>query len=120
MKREEGLFIGDILKSIANIKDFTKTFSKEKFMKDRKTQSAVIRELEIIGEAVKNISDKTKKRYPKIEWKNIAGARDMFIHGYFQVDYERVWIIVKTDLPKLKKEIEKINLKPLCEDQGTC
>lgn len=108
MKRKEGLFLKDILGSIANIEKFANSLSKEKFIKDRMVQSAVIRELEIIGEAVKNISNETREKHPEIEWKNIAGARDVFIHGYFQVDLERVWDIVENNLPDLKRKISKV------------
>lgn len=111
MKRNENLFLKDILFSIKNIIIFSKGLSKEKFMEDRKTQSAIVRELEIIGEAVKNISDATKERYPKIEWKKIAGARDIFIHGYFQVDFEKIWDVIKKDLPVLKNDISNIKLE---------
>lgn len=108
MKRNEDLFLKDILESILNIETFSKGLSEEDFMNDLEKQSAIVRQLEIIGEAVKNVSDKTKKDYPDIEWRNIAGARDIFIHGYFQVDFERVWEIINTNLPDLKEKISKI------------
>ncbi|MBU3923582.1 MAG: DUF86 domain-containing protein [Nanoarchaeota archaeon] len=108
--RKENMYLKDILESISNIMEFVKGFSKEDFMGDKKTQSAVVRELEIIGEAVKNISEETREKYPEIEWRNIAGARDVFIHGYFKVDNERVWDVVENYLKGLREKIEKIDL----------
>src|SRR3989338_2643061 len=108
MKREEMLFIKDILESICNIETFSKDLSKTDFLRNRLKQSAIIREFEIVGEAVKNISELTKRKYPKVEWKRIAGARDIFIHSYFIVNLDRVWQIITGDLLKLKTQIEKI------------
>lgn len=108
MKRDIGLFIEDILKSIKNIEEFSKNLDKEKFSKDNLRQSAIIRQLEIIGEAVKNIPDSFREKYPKIAWKDIAGFRDILSHAYFGVNLDRVWNIIESDLPKLKEEINKI------------
>lgn len=71
-------------------------------------QGAVIRKIEIIGEAVKNVSDAIKEKYPEIPWIKIAGTRDKLIHGYFGVNIERIWFIVEKDLPELKRQIQKI------------
>ncbi len=108
MKRDIGLFIEDILKSIRNIQEFTNELNKEKFLKNKLKQSAVIRELEIIGEAVKNIPISFREKNSEIPWIKIAGTRDIIIHGYFSVDLDAVWNILKKDLPTLKKQIEKI------------
>src|SRR3989344_7488542 len=108
MKRDIGLFIEDISGGIKNIGDFTRGLNKEKFSKDTLRQSAVIRQLEIIGEAVKNIPDSFREKHPNIPWKDIAGFRDILSHAYFGVSMERVWKIIEIDLSKLKKEIEKI------------
>jgi hypothetical protein len=108
MKRDTILFIEDILESIDRIKEFAKDFSEEDFCKNKMMQDAVVRNLEIIGEAVKNVPEEFRKKYPKIEWKDIAGLRDKLTHAYFGVDLERVWRVVKKDLPKLKKEIKFI------------
>ena len=110
MKRGIGLFIEDILNSIKNIEEFSKSLDKEKFSKDILRQSAIIRQLEIIGEAAKNIPDSFREKYPRIAWKDIAGVRDILSHAYFGVNLDRVWKIIETDLPKLKKEISRIKV----------
>ena len=110
MKRDMGLFIEDIINSIKNIEEFSKSLDKEKFSKDNLRQSAIIRQLEIIGEAVKNIPNSFRETYPKIAWKDIAGFRDILSHAYFGVNFDRVWKIIEIDLPKLKEEISKIKI----------
>ena len=110
MKRDIGLFIEDILNSIKNIEEFSKSLDKEKFSKDILRQSAIIRQLEIIGEAAKNIPDSFRKKYPRIAWKDIAGVRDILSHAYFGVNLDRIWKIIENDLPKLKKEISRIKV----------
>ncbi len=102
------LFIDDILKSIKNIEDFSEKLDKDKFSKDELRQSAVIRQLEIIGEAVKNLPGTLKEKYPKTPWKEISGFRDVLSHSYFGVKIERVWNIIENDLEGLKLEILKI------------
>ena len=113
MKREIGLFIEDIQNSIKNIEEFSKSLDKERFSKDILRQSAIIRQLEIIGEAAKNIPSSFREEYPKIAWKDIAGFRDVLSHAYFGVNLDRVWNIIEKDLPKLKEEIEKIKIDEL-------
>jgi uncharacterized protein with HEPN domain len=110
MKRDIGLFIEDILNSIKNIEEFSKNLDKDSFSKDNLRQSAIIRQLEIIGEAVKNMPLSFRTKYPKIAWKDIAGFRDVLSHAYFGVNLDRVWKIIESDLPKLKEEINKINI----------
>ena len=110
MKRDIGLFIEDILNSITNIEEFSKNLDKDKFSKNNLRQSAIIRQLEIIGEAVKNIPNSFREKYPKIAWKDIAGLRDILSHAYFGVNLDRVWKIIESDLPKLKEEIISINI----------
>ena len=103
-------YLNHILDSIKDIEAHIKSFSKKKFLSSVKTQDAVVRKLEIIGEATKHIPSNLRKKYPEIPWKQIAGMRDRLIHVYFDVDLDLVWKILKTDLPKLKKQIEKIKL----------
>ena len=104
------IFIKHILESIKYIEHFSKGSSKATFKNNRLKQSAIIRELEIIGEASKNLSDEFKKKHKTIEWKLIAGFRDKLIHHYFGIELDRVWNIIGQDLPALKKEISKIIL----------
>ena len=101
-------YLKHILDAINDIEFSVKTLSKKEFMKNKDIKDATIRRIEIIGEAVKNISQDFKVKYPKIEWKKIAGSRDVMIHAYFNVDLDIVWEIVKKDLPKLKKQIHGI------------
>ena len=108
MIRHTSLFIEDIRESIKNILVFTKGLDKEKFSKSKLRQSAVIRQLEIIGEASKNIPLSFKEKYAEIPWKEIAGFRDVLSHAYFGVSMDRVWNILEKDLPHLQEEIEKI------------
>ena len=110
MKRDERLFIEDILENIELILKSTSGVSREKFESNRLLIDATIRRVEIIGEAVKNISEKTKKEHPKIEWRKIAGSRDIFVHAYFGINLDKIWNIIKNDLSVLKKEISRIEL----------
>lgn len=108
MKKDPTIFLEHILDSIEKIEKFTKDISKRQFLKSLKTQDAVIRRLEIIGEAAKNISGDVKKQYEFIPWKKITGSRDVLIHDYFEVDIESVWDTVTKDIPQLKQDIKKL------------
>ncbi len=106
MKKDPKIFIEHILESIEDIEKYTKGQTKEKFSKAKMMQDAVMRKLEVIGEAVKNLSAAFKKKYPKIAWREIAGMRDILIHEYFGVNINIVWSTVRKDIPKFKKEME--------------
>jgi uncharacterized protein with HEPN domain len=107
-KRNYRLFIADIKDSATKIIDYAKGKSYKEFTKDRMLTDAIIRNLEIIGEAVKNIPYKVRKKYYPIEWKKIAGLRDILIHGYFGIDYEILWDIVQNKIPDLLTKIKEI------------
>lgn len=105
MKRNVKLYLHDIHESILAIEDYTKTLSEEDFHLNRQVQDAVIRRFEIIGEAVKNIDKRFRGKYPEVQWKKIAGLRDVLIHGYAGVSLKRVWNAPKNDLPDLKHKL---------------
>ena len=98
----------DILDSGSAIMEFVKDISFEEFCSDRKTYSAVIREFEVIGEAVGNIPDEVKQRYSDVEWQDIKDFRNLLIHEYFGVDLEIVWKSIQEDLPVLMEAIRNI------------
>ena len=108
MKREYLFFLKDILDAIEKIEEFVDDMSFEEFIKDDKTVSAVIRKLEIIGEATKHLPAELRKKYPDLPWSSMAKLRDRLIHGYFVVDHEIVWNVIKKELPLLKPKLEKI------------
>ena len=105
MKKNPKFFLTHILESINEIENYLRGFSKEKFLKDSKTQNAVVRNLEIVGEATRNLPAEFKRKYPDIPWRKISGTRDKLIHQYFDVDLEIVWNTVNEDLPKLEMNL---------------
>ena len=109
MSKHENLpYLKHIMDAISDIENSVKNLSKGKFKRNKDTRDATVRRIEIIGEAVKNISKELKDKHPEIEWARIAGTRDIMIHAYFSVDLDIVWDIVKKDLPELKKKIKAI------------
>jgi uncharacterized protein with HEPN domain len=107
-KRTEEDFLNDILDAMQKIASYTLDMTYEDFLEDTKTQDAVIRNIEIIGEAAKNISDRGKDKNTTIPWKPIAGMRDRLIHGYFGVNIDIVWGVVSGDLPQLENQIRQM------------
>jgi len=107
-KRGDKDYLMDILIACENILCYKEGYDYEMFIGDRKTQDAIIRNIEIIGEAVKNISETLKEKYPEIPWKEIAKTRDKLIHTYFGVDLDIVWDIVNMDIPHLREKVKEI------------
>ena len=108
-ERADVNFLDDSKEAIVRIETYTKDLSYEQFLEDKKTQDAVVRNLEILGEAAKNISEKLKKKHPQVKWKDLAGLRDKLIHHYFGVNFDTVWNIVQQELPRIILELEEIS-----------
>ncbi len=108
MRKKYEPYLKDIYNSINSIENFVKGMSYEQFKKDDKTSSAVIRKLEIIGEAAKYISDDIRQLYSQIPWKEMAGMRDKLIHAYSEVDFKLVWMTVKQRICEIKPIIKQM------------
>ena len=105
MSRKISLYLNDILKSCVKITTYTHEMTYEDFLEDERTYEAVLLNLQIIGESVKNISDEVRNRSPEIEWRKIAGLRDMIAHAYFQIEPEIVWDIIQTKIQPLREAV---------------
>lgn len=101
-------FLRDILEAIRRADVYVDGLGYVEFLADQKTQDAVIRTLEIMGEATKRLSPEIRGKYPDVPWKNMAGVRDKLIHDYFGVNFDIVWEIVRNELPGVAIELEKI------------
>jgi uncharacterized protein with HEPN domain len=107
-KRDDSLYIQDILESIKAIEEYIENIDYNQFIENRMIYSATIRELEIIGEATGKISQETKEKYPNIDYRTIKDFRNVLAHEYFGVDMQIVWQIVTQKLSDLKEQILKI------------
>lgn len=101
-------FLQHILDSINHIQDYTKNITLEDFKRDIEKQDAVVRRLEIIGEASNNVTEKIKRDNPELPWREMKAMRNFVLHEYFGIDYDDVWKSVKSNLPPLKKQIKKL------------
>jgi uncharacterized protein with HEPN domain len=101
-------YLQDILDAANDIESFVDDMTYEEFSEDRKTLNAVVRSIEIIGEATKNIPATMKAKHSELPWKQMAGMRDKLIHAYFGVDVETLWKAVKENIPPLKKPIQQM------------
>lgn len=108
MLNKDLTYLNHILDCINDIEDFCKNYTEVEFIKSKITFNACIRMLEVIGEATKKISNETKNKFPEIEWKKIAGLRDVLIHNYEGVDLKSLWGIIQINIPELKQKINQI------------
>jgi len=108
VKRDMRLYVEDILESIAKIEEYTKGMTEDDFYENTQVQDAVLRRLEVMGEAVKHVPQKMRGKYPEIPWRKIAGMRDVLIHAYFGVNVKRVWEVVRKDVCDVKEEMLKV------------
>lgn len=108
MPRDYKVYLQDVLDAAGKVRSYTTGLSFKIFSEDAKTVDAVVRNLEVIGEAIKQVPDDVRAKYTDVEWKKIAGLRDILIHQYFGVDVEIIWDIVQYKLPVLEAQLIKI------------
>ncbi len=106
--KDQKIFLKHMLENISDIKNFTRKVSKKELTENKEKLNAVIRSIEIIGEATKNISESFKEKHKEIPWKEIIGTRDILIHHYFGIDIDILWNIIKRDILTLEKQIKEI------------
>ncbi len=107
-KRNWHFFLEDILESMDLIADYIQGMDYDRFKNDRKTIDAVVRNLEIIGEAARNIPEDVRNNYRDVDWKGIVGLRNRIAHEYFGIDTSIIWNIISVELPPFKKKLQKI------------
>ena len=108
MKKEPIVFIEHILECIELIEEYTREVTKEEFFKSKQLQDSVIRRIEVIGEATKNISQEIKDKYYQIPWKRISSMRDILIHEYWGIDLNLTWNVATQEIQNFKKSILEI------------
>lgn len=108
MSRDIKLYLEDIVSSCTKILNYTQGINFEEFVADGRTFDAVILNLLIIGEAVKNVSQDIRSKYPQVEWRKIAGLRDILAHTYFQVEDQIIWDVVQSKIKSLEQEVGQI------------
>lgn len=107
MQRDETAFLLDMLNAAQDVEEFAAGLTFYQFEKSRLHQKAVLKSIEIIGEASTHITEETRLAHPEVPWKEIISMRNRLVHGYFQVDLERVWNTVQRDIPSLIHTLEQ-------------
>lgn len=108
MKKDDSVYLRHIIDAINRIEEYTEGVNQRDFISSNLIQDGVIRQIQIIGEATKRLSEKIIDKYRDIPWKDMAGMRDKLIHDYFGIDVEAVWKTVENDIPFLKSQIKNI------------
>jgi uncharacterized protein with HEPN domain len=112
MPRDFRVYLEDISGAIGKIRRYTQELSKQTFAADEKTLDAVVRNLEVIGEAVKQLPAEFRAREPNVDWQKIAGLRDVLIHQYFGIDVDILWDIIQNKLPSLEVSVRTLLGEP--------
>lgn len=108
MKKDDSIYLRHIIDAFMQIEDYMDGVSHDEFFSDKLRQDGVIRQLEIMGEAARNVSEDLRNEYPQIPWRQMIGLRNRMIHAYFNVNLQIVWEIVQGDIPDLKRETNRI------------
>ena len=106
--RDRELYLKDIADSCSKILRYAESLNRTDFFQDEKTYDAVLRNLEIIGEAAKNVDDEFRQDNPDIDWRKIAGLPDVISHAYFGIDEDVIWDVVSRKIPKLEQQIDEL------------
>ncbi|MDP3741800.1 MAG: DUF86 domain-containing protein [Candidatus Micrarchaeota archaeon] len=108
MNKNPSLYLGHILEAVKKISRYTSGIDEEEFLENELVKDGVTCNIQIIGEAIKNLPPEFKEKHPEVPWKDIAGMRDRIVHFYFGIDYQIMWATVKEDIPELQQQIKKL------------